>query len=118
MEKFVLITYLFDFYCGLLTEKQRDLIYSYYFDDLSLGELSAQYNISRQSVFDTIKKAEQKLLDYESKLHLYEKHKIQKKNIENIEEIVATFEKDIENISIKSRLEDLSNQIALLKNNI
>ncbi len=118
MEKFVLITYLFDFYCTLLTEKQRDLIYSYYFDDLSLGELSVQYSISRQSVFDTIKKAEQKLLDYENKLRLYEKHKAQKKIIENIEEIVHTFEKDVESIPLKSRLGDLSNHITLLKNNI
>ncbi|MDF2612492.1 MAG: YlxM family DNA-binding protein [Clostridia bacterium] len=74
MEKFVMITYLFDFYQDLLTDKQRDLIKEYYLEDLSLGELSEQHQISRQSVFDTIKKAEQKLLNYENKLHLFAKH--------------------------------------------
>lgn len=74
MEKFVVITYLFDFYQDLLTDKQRDLLKEYYFEDFSLGELSEQHQISRQSVFDTIKKAEQKLLDYENKLHLFAKH--------------------------------------------
>lgn len=74
MEKFVVITYLFDFYQELLTDKQRDLLKGYYFEDFSLGELSEQYQISRQSIFDTIKKTEQKLLDYENKLHLFSKH--------------------------------------------
>lgn len=74
MEKFVVITYLFDFYQDLLTEKQSDLIKEYYFEDLSLGELAKQHQISRQSAFDTIKKAEQKLLDYEEKLQLFAKY--------------------------------------------
>lgn len=74
MEKFVMITYLFDFYQDLLTDKQRDLLKEYYLENFSLGELSEQYQISRQSVFDTIKKAEQKLIDYENKLHLFAKH--------------------------------------------
>lgn len=74
MEKFVVITYLFDFYQDLLTDKQKDLLKDYYLEDFSLGELSQQHQISRQSIFDTIKKAEQKLLDYEKKLKLFSKH--------------------------------------------
>lgn len=77
MEKFVVITYLFDFYQDLLTDKQKDLLREYYFEDLSLGELAEQHDISRQSAFDTIKKAEQKLLDYESKLGLFAKYQSQ-----------------------------------------
>lgn len=74
MEKFVVITYLFDFYQDLLTEKQSNLLREYYFEDLSLSELAEQHSISRQSAFDTIKKAEQKLLDYEDKLKLFAKY--------------------------------------------
>lgn len=74
MEKFVVITYLFDFYQDLLTEKQSNLLREYYFEDLSLSEMAEQHGISRQSAFDTIKKAEQKLLDYEDKLHLFAKY--------------------------------------------
>ena len=40
MEKFVEVSYLYDFYESLLTDKQRDLLMRYYFDDLSLGELA------------------------------------------------------------------------------
>lgn len=74
MEKFVVITYLFDFYQDLLTEKQSNLLREYYFEDLSLSEMAEQHGISRQSAFDTIKKTEQKLLDYEEKLGLFEKY--------------------------------------------
>lgn len=87
MEKFLEITYLFDFYQELLTDKQRELIVQYYFEDLSLGELAEQHNISRQSVFDTIKKAQNKLLDYEKKLGLWEKYQRQQKMIEKLQEL-------------------------------
>lgn len=87
MEKFVMITYLFDFYQELLTDKQRDLLKEYYFEDLSLGELSEQHGISRQSVFDTIKKAEQKLLDYEDKLHLFHKHQEEQQTLLKVKDL-------------------------------
>lgn len=74
MEKFVVITYLYDFYQELLTQKQSDLLKDYYFEDLSLSEIAEKYNVSRQSSFDTIKKAEQKLLYYEDKLQLFKKY--------------------------------------------
>lgn len=87
MEKFVVITYLFDFYQELLTDKQRELLREYYFEDFSLGELSEQHQISRQSVFDTIKKAEQKLLDYESKLSLFSRHQVEQQTFLRIKNL-------------------------------
>ncbi|WP_069997579.1 YlxM family DNA-binding protein [Cellulosilyticum sp. I15G10I2] len=87
MEKFVVITYLFDFYQELLTSKQKDLLKGYYFENFSLGELSDEHQISRQSVFDTIKKAEQKLLDYEQKLHLFSKHQEEQLTLIKIKEL-------------------------------
>lgn len=94
MEKFVEITYLYDFYESLLTDKQRDLLMRYYFDDLSLGELATTYNISRQSVFDTIKKAEQKMLDYEKKLGLWSKYVKQEKILTEVKEQLNALSKE------------------------
>lgn len=94
MEKFVEITYLYDFYESLLTDKQRDLLMRYYFDDLSLGELATTYNISRQSVFDTIKKAEQKMLDHEKKLGLWSKYVKQEKILTEVKEQLNAFSKE------------------------
>lgn len=117
MEKFVEITYLFDFYQELLTEKQRELITEYYFNDLSLGELAAMYNISRQSVFDTIKKAQQKLIDYENKLQLWEKYKKQEEVLVKLTVVLVDAENSLDDngkqyiSSIKELIDALTSEM-------
>ena len=61
---------LFDYYGGMLTDKQRDCFDMRYNQDLSLGEIAAELGISRQGVHDGIKKAEKSLKEYEEKLGL------------------------------------------------
>lgn len=73
MAKNMKVAYLLDFYCDLLTDKQRDSLDYYYNDDLSLGEIAANLGISRQGVRDNIKRAEAILFDMEEKLKLAEK---------------------------------------------
>lgn len=62
---------LFEFYATLLTEKQMNYMELYYADDYSLGEIAEEYGISRQAVYDNIKRSGKLLEDYERKLHLY-----------------------------------------------
>ena len=45
----------------------------YYFNNLSYGEISEKYNISRNACFKQLKIIEDKLFDYEKKLKLYYK---------------------------------------------
>ena len=45
----------------------------YYREDYSLSEIADESNVSRQAVYDNIKRTEQLLESYEEKLHLYEK---------------------------------------------
>ncbi|MDE6594129.1 MAG: DNA-binding protein [Oscillospiraceae bacterium] len=66
MEKNLHIALLLDYYGGLLTQKQRDLVDLYYNEDLSLGEIAEQENITRQGVRDSIKRGEQALAEYEN----------------------------------------------------
>lgn len=65
------MNYLFDFYQSLLTEKQKNYMALYYLDDYSLGEIAEQFNISRQAVYDNIKRTEAMLEEYEEKLGLF-----------------------------------------------
>lgn len=73
MEKLAQINLLYDFYGQLLTERQRKFIELYYCHDLSLGEISEQFGVSRQSVYDTLKRSEQVLYRYEEKLGMVDK---------------------------------------------
>ena len=56
IEKTNRINALFEFYEPLLTEKQMTYIELYYRDDYSLGEIAENYQVSRQAVYDNIKR--------------------------------------------------------------
>ncbi|WP_096154664.1 MULTISPECIES: putative DNA-binding protein [Bacillus] len=73
LEKTTRMNYLYDFYQSLLTPKQRNYMSLYYLDDYSLGEIAEEYNISRQAVYDNIKRTELMLEEYELKLLLFQK---------------------------------------------
>lgn len=47
----------------------------YYLEDYSLGEISETFNVSRQAVYDNIRRTEKMLEAYEDKLQLYKKFK-------------------------------------------
>lgn len=74
LEKTNRINWLYDFYGPLLTEKQRAMLELYYHEDWSLGEIADHHGISRQAVFEAIKRAQSSLEEWEERLHLLEKH--------------------------------------------
>lgn len=67
------MNFLFDFYQALLTDKQRSYMELYYLDDHSLGEIAESYGVSRQAVYDNIRRTEAMLEEYEEKLCLLDK---------------------------------------------
>lgn len=73
MEEREKLIILYDYYSELLTQKQRDYFEDYYFNNLSLGEISENENVSRNAIHKTIKNIEEKLSTYEAKLNLYQK---------------------------------------------
>ncbi|WP_066365158.1 putative DNA-binding protein [Neobacillus fumarioli] len=73
LEKTTRMNFLYDFYNSLLTPKQQSYMSLYYLDDYSLGEIAEEYEISRQAVYDNIKRTEAMLEEYEEKLRLFEK---------------------------------------------
>ena len=73
IEKTTRMNFLFDFYQALLTEKQRSYMEYYYLDDHSLGEIAESYSVSRQAVYDNIRRTEAMLEEYEEKLQLFAK---------------------------------------------
>ena len=74
-EKDLNIGYLLDFYGELLSERKRAVMDMYYNEDLSLAEIAAEIDISRQGARDIIRKSKEELLFYEEKLGLAERLK-------------------------------------------
>lgn len=68
------IATLFAFYGPLLTKKQQEMVYDHIYEDISLGEIASNYQISRAAVYDTIKRCTKIMEDYEQKLHLISKY--------------------------------------------
>ncbi|AOG60704.1 hypothetical protein SHELI_v1c07550 [Spiroplasma helicoides] len=76
-------TQLYDYYKEILTEKQRQYFELYYFEDLTLQEISEELGVSRNAVHDSISKTMNLLNDLESKLKLMKKSEIIKKGLDD-----------------------------------
>ncbi len=85
MDKRNYLVILYDYYGVLFSEKQRKYFEDYYFNNLSLGEISDNINISRNAIHKVIKNVEDKLLFYENKLKLYDKSIILNNIIANMD---------------------------------
>lgn len=70
IEKMIRIGRLYDIYGALLTEHQRKCLELHYLQDLSLGEIAADFCVSRQAINDILRRAEESLEQYEEKLKL------------------------------------------------
>lgn len=87
-------TLLYDYYGELLTEKQKNYFEDYYFNNLTLQEISENNNVSKNNAHKIIKESKEKLNYYESKLKLIEKSNEIKKIIKD-ENILEQIEKYI-----------------------
>lgn len=65
---------LLDFYGPLLTDQQREVLGSYFEDDLSLGEIAEMRGVSRAAVHDLVKRGLAVLEGYETRLGLVARH--------------------------------------------
>ena len=71
-ERLYLIS-LYDYYGSLLTDKQQEYFEDYYFNNLTLSEISENYDVSRSAIQKALKDIESKLEMYENKLELLNK---------------------------------------------
>ncbi|KDR94149.1 hypothetical protein SAMN02745945_00833 [Peptoclostridium litorale DSM 5388] len=112
LNKLVELSILFDYYGELLTSKQRDVVSLYYDEDYSLSEISENLGISRQAVYDTLKRAEKILKGYEEKLGLVEM-------LDNKNNGIRAICEGLENIQAKAQkcqTEELEQDIQKLMN--
>ena len=100
LEKSIELISLYDLYQELLTEKQRMYFESYYFDNLSITEISDNLEVSRNAVHDQLKRTSHKLYDLELKL----RNKAQEKKRQMIISEMKVLNKD-------DKITDLINEL-------
>lgn len=82
LVKTLRMNYLFDFYQSLLTNKQKNYLELFYLQDYSLSEIADTFEVSRQAVYDNIRRTGDLVEDYEAKLGLYKRFE-QRRDIYN-----------------------------------
>lgn len=92
LEETTRLHLLYDFYGKLLKDRQRKYFEMYYRDDLSLGEIAEIESISRQAVFEQVKRIARTLEDYEQKLHLLTRYE---KRYALLEELQQALSKEV-----------------------
>lgn len=73
LDKHIEIAELLFLYESLLTPKQVSFMRYYYLDNYTLGEIAEIEEVSRNAVFDQLKRTVNKLYKYEENLKLKEK---------------------------------------------
>ena len=113
-DETVLRTMLFDFYGELLTDKQREYFDLHYNADLSLAEIAESTGISRQGVWDIIRRAEATLRETERKTGLVQRYGAQRETLQNVEQKLAALEAVTEG-EARALVQEIAEQVARLK---
>ncbi len=95
MDKMFEISLLMDFYGQLLTERQYEILDLHFNNDYSLGEIAEQLSISRQGVYDNIKRGKNLLESYEERIELVKKFTLQKDSIKEILDLLQSIDKNV-----------------------
>ena len=83
---------LYDYYGGMLTDKQRECFEMRHDQDLSLGEIGETLGISRQAVNDTLNRTEALLRRMEENIGCVKRDRIVRKVLPEILEAAAVLD--------------------------
>jgi len=99
MDELYMISLLLDYYGQMVTKRQFEILDLHYNNDYSFGEISEELNISRQGVYDNIKRGKAALFELEQKLGLIGRFNRQKEKASEILKILE--EIDVSTLSGK-----------------
>ncbi len=103
---------LYDFYGELLNNHQKEIYEQFILEDLSLSEIAETAGISRQGVYDLVRRCQNTLEGYEAKLHLVRRFLSIKEKIHEMENLLDSSELTKENQGeLRRRFRELSDSI-------
>ena len=83
---------LFDYYGGMLTDKQRDCFDMRYNQDLSLGEIAEMLGVSRQAVCDNLTRTEALLRRMEENIGCVKRDRLTRRAVQEIRDAAAVLD--------------------------
>ena len=117
MDEAYFRTLLFDFYGELLTDKQKEYFDLHYNEDLSLAEIAESEGITRQGVWDIIRRAEASLRRFESRTGLVARFAEQRRLVGRMEDELAALLPRLDGDSL-AMAEDIQRQLRELRHGI
>lgn len=107
LERLIELSLLYDFYGELLNKHQKQIFEDYILNNLSLSEIAQNQGISRQGVYDLVKRCSKQLEEYENKLKLIDKFEQTKEKIILIQRTAQQL-KETKEIRLAERIEELA----------
>lgn len=86
LDEFLEVSILLGYYQNLLSDRQREYMVKHFEQDYSLSEIAKEYEISRQAVYDNIRRGIKILKEYEEKLALLQRDKAIVAELKNLKE--------------------------------
>lgn len=99
---------LYAYYGSLLTKGQQSYFEDYYYNDLSLGEIAINHHVSRQAVYDNLKRSSKILQNYEEKLHM-------RKDNNYVEDVLDNVLLSLDNDDNKVAKDEITNLLKKLR---
>lgn len=113
MDNITRLNLLYDYYGEFLTPKQKDIFELYHLNDLSLGEIAENEGITRQGVYDIIRRSQDSLNKFEQKLGMVKRHFRFKREIKKILQSLKEMEPGVSD-EYKKNLSGIYNSVAAL----
>lgn len=95
LEKRDYLNELYDLYGPMLTDKQKKCFVLYYQEDFSLAEIGEIEKISRNGVYDNLKRGENLLLSMEEKLKIHSKMLSLRDKLDQVQDILSKVREQI-----------------------
>ena len=101
LKEFLEVSFLLEYYKELLSDKQKEYMIEHFEEDYSLSEIAKRHNISRQAVYDNIRRGIKIVKEYEQKIGFYRRERdIKEKlielrenySIDKLQELIDSFE--------------------------
>lgn len=114
LQEKVYLSLLYDFYGELLKSHNKQIFEDYILNDLSLGEIAQEQGISRQGIYDIVKRCSKLLTDYEEKLGLIHKFDTTRQMAEEIHSLAEELKKEYREDTLEKVLTLSRNMIEVL----